>query len=96
MYFIQKHNATYFVVVRNISNSELVKLASYLGVVFHGFDSFGNTIQSALDHIYISENLKERAKCEKLTMSSTDHVPIVAKISSKGKKVKHIYLQLLC
>ena len=47
-----------------------------------------NTIQSALDHIYVSENMIGKTKCEKLELSSTDHVPILAKITSKGRKVK--------
>ena len=39
-------------------------------------DNEGNTIQSALDHIYVSENMIGKTKCEKLELSSTDHVPV--------------------
>ena len=44
-------------------------------------DNQGNTIQSALDHIYVNDSLLNRAKCVKLETSSTDHVPIIARIN---------------
>ena len=38
----------------------------------------GMTIESALDHTYLSAELKKSTKVNKLDTSSTDHLPIVA------------------
>ena len=40
----------------------------------------GSTIESALDHLYLSEELINRVKSSKLKDSGTDHVPILAVI----------------
>ena len=52
-----------------------------------------SAIQSALDHIYLSYDSKEKVTGSKLKESSTDHVPIMIKLkcqsrneSSKQKK----------
>ena len=50
----------------------------------------GMTIESALDHTYISTDLKMRAEVFKLETSSTDHVPIIAKILLKRKHKKFL------
>ena len=41
----------------------------------------GNIIESALDHTYLSSDLKSRTSVSKLDSSSTDHLPIIAKIA---------------
>ena len=41
----------------------------------------GNIIESALDHTYLSSYLKSRTSVSKLDSSSTDHLPIIAKIA---------------
>ena len=55
----------------------------------------GESIQSALDHIYISMDLKEKTREYKLEESSTDHLPIMLEIlcntkSDAPKKAKFI------
>ena len=40
-----------------------------------------NTIESALDHMYISEEFENSVKCSKLKDGGTDHVPIMAIIT---------------
>ena len=44
----------------------------------------GEAIQSALDHIYISSDLKEKTLGYKLPVSSTDHVPILIELLGKN------------
>ena len=54
----------------------------------------GVLIESALDHIYISEELEEEATVTKSEESSTDHVPILTVIKDKNvarRKDKTIY-----
>ena len=45
----------------------------------------GEVISSSLDHIYFSQELESRIRTETLTESSTDHLPIIAHVSSKCK-----------
>ena len=49
----------------------------------------GDTIQSALDHVYISHTLESKTTTSKLAESSTDHVPIMVKLVSKLRTPKH-------
>ena len=44
----------------------------------------GNIAESALDHIYITKEMKERVKGHKLETSATDHLPIIAEIRRPG------------
>ena len=34
--------------------------------------------ESALDHVYYSENIKEKVTCNAIQNSATDHLPVVA------------------
>ena len=43
----------------------------------------GEIIESALDHVYVSDQIKKSTKVKKLKNSSTDHVPITAELSYK-------------
>ena len=45
-----------------------------------------NTIESSLDHIYISKELSKYAYTRKSDESSMDHVPIFAGIENNGKQ----------
>ena len=48
----------------------------------------GETIESALDHVYFSDSVKNRIESSKLKFGSTDHVPILTKIEHRSKKKK--------
>ena len=54
-----------------------------LGTTFtaDGLRADGNVVMSAIDQIYVSDDLEEKVTTFKLTNSSSDHVPIVAKIN---------------
>ena len=54
----------------------------YLGNTYLAdrLSSEGNPIQSAIDHVYLSSDLTTRSIVSKLKTSSTDHVPILARI----------------
>ena len=43
----------------------------------------GNIASSALDHIYVSNELESKTKTITLKNSSTDHLPIMAKINKQ-------------
>ena len=49
----------------------------------------GETIQSALDHVYISHSLESRTSSSTLSESSTDHLPVMVKLTSKIRLPKH-------
>ena len=56
--------------------------------------SEGKMIESALDHTYLSSDLITKATLSKLETSSTDHVPIVAKIDYQNRpKLKKCWKQ---
>lgn len=46
----------------------------------------GNTIRSALDHIYFSQELADQISTEALEESSTDHLPILAYMTANRKQ----------
>ena len=48
----------------------------------------GKTIESALDHIYVSQDLEKKIKTRKLEESSTDHLPIIAELENGPEKKK--------
>ena len=43
----------------------------------------GETIESSLDHVYLSSNLEELTNTFKLNNSSTDHVPKIVQLKQK-------------
>ena len=47
--------------------------------------TIGEAIESALDHTYLSEELKSRTTVTKLKYGSTDHLPVMATIEYKLK-----------
>ena len=50
-------------------------------------------MSSALDHIYVSEDLEIKTKTYKLLNSSSDHLPILAKIERNSVQTKiHKYI----
>ena len=49
----------------------------------------GSVAQSALDHVYTSESIKECIKIEKIKNSSSDHLPVVINYSLDLKKIRH-------
>lgn len=52
--------------------------------------SSGDIIESALDHIYIIEELTKETSMRKSQESSSDHVPIIAEVKHEDKpKGKH-------
>ena len=58
----------------------------------------GSTIESALDHLYLSEELINRVKSSKLKDSGTDHVPILAVIEQlkPENKMKNKVIERRC
>ena len=46
----------------------------------------GEVIESALDHVYISDDIKTATLVKKLETSSTDHVPIIAVLNLQKEK----------
>ena len=61
-----------------------------LGVTYTAdrLDEAGREITSAIDHLYVSNELKDKLKSFKLSNSATDHVPILASITL-ARKIKH-------
>ena len=53
-----------------------------------GVNKNGNTVSSSLDHIYLSEDLERKTTTSKLLASSSDHLPILAKILRNGSTTK--------
>ena len=52
---------------------------SPVSLVFHSVVTVSKqTIESALNHIYMSRDIENKTETRKLEESSTDHVPIVA------------------
>ena len=52
----------------------------------------GLIIESAIDHTYISTELKRKTIVSKLETSSTDHLPIVARIEYGGRAKMALFL----
>ena len=66
-----------------------------LGTTFtaDGLNKNGEVVMSSIDHIYVSIDMEEKTKTSKLLNSSSDHLPIVAKIERNrtlAKKFKTI------
>ena len=60
----------------------------------------GNIASSAIDHIYVAQDLEERTTTRKINTGSSDHVPIVAvidngKIERKMKTITKRSVKLL-
>ena len=53
----------------------------------------GVAIESAIDHVYISANLRPNTKTVKLNTSSTDHLPITVKVKYASKKKEKIVIK---
>ena len=58
-----------------VTSKDLKTASTYLA---DKLSSVGQTIESALDHIYMSSKLKNITKARKPEESSIDHVPIIA------------------
>ena len=66
-----------------------------LGTTFtaDGLNKNGDVVMSSLDHIYVSSDLERKTTTKKLLNSSSDHLPVMAKIEVEklqGKKYKTI------
>ena len=48
----------------------------------------GKAIESALDHIYVSQSLEKKIRTQKLEENSTDHLPIIAELEKGPEKKK--------
>ena len=50
----------------------------------------GDVAESAIDHIYYSQTIKN-IECKKLTQSSTDHLPILCEIRFKKPAARFVH-----
>ena len=58
-----------------------------IGILDLGSQKNGNIAESALDHVYYSTEIVEKITVEKISNSSSDHLPIICKFSGHFKNL---------